>query len=130
MNGENWTVLFDTGLREPYGLTIDYDQQMLYWIDANHDQIERSSVDGTSRRLVVSRGIYNPFGISVYRNTVYFTDEGVFSVSVSGGSVSTVFDSTCADTVGIEVASIERQPSGTYKGNLQCVIHHVLMAKF
>lgn len=119
MNGENRSVLHDTGLQQPFGLTIDYNQQLLYWIDAGLDRIERSNVDGTNRGVVVSRGIYTPFGISVYRDTLYFTDEGVYSVSINGGDVTTVFDSTCADTVGIEVVSADRQPIGMGNVNLR-----------
>ena len=116
MNGANRTLLHDTGLQQPYGLTLDYGQQILYWIDAGLDRIERSNIDGSNRGVVVSRGIYAPFGISVYRDTLYFTDEGVYSIPSNGGDISTVFDSICADTVGIEVVSAERQPIG--KGNV------------
>ena len=118
MNGENRTVLHDTGLQQPYGLTLEYGQQILYWIDAGLVRIERSNVDGSNRGVVVSRGIYTPFGISVYRDTLYFTDEGVYSVSINGGDVTAMFDSICADTVGIEVVSAERQPIGMWNVNL------------
>ena len=116
MDGENRTVLHSTGIQQPYGLTLDYTQPVsrLYWIDAGLNRIETSGVDGSSRRVIVSDYIYSPFGISVHRGTLYYTDGGdVYSVPSNGGTITTVFDSTCADrTVGIEVASDEKQPTG------------------
>ena len=112
MDGQNRTVLHSTGLQQPYGLSLDYEQSVLYWIDAGLNRIEVSGVNGSNRRVVVSGGIYSPFGLSVFRGTLYYTDEGIFSISTSGGTISTVYDSICADTLGIEVVSVERQPSG------------------
>ena len=115
MDGENQTVLHSIGIQQPHGLTLDYAQPVskLYWIDAGLDRIETSDVDGSNRRVLVSKYIYSPLGISVHRGTLYYTDEGaVYSVPSNGGTITTVFDSTCANTVGIEVASDEKQPTG------------------
>ena len=115
MDGENRTVLHSTGIQQPYGLTLDYAQPVsrLYWIDARLNRIETSGVDGSNRRVIVNDYIYSPFGISVHRGTLYYTDEeAVYSVPSNGGMITTVFDSTCANSVGIEVASDEKQPTG------------------
>ena len=120
MDGKNRTVIHNTGLIWPNGLTLDHSQQILYWVDAHHSRIESSRVDGSNRRIVSSQRIYQPFGISVYRNRLYFTDflSGVNTIPlVNGvGSVSTIVesDSLCENTNGIEVISIERQPTGSY----------------
>ena len=113
MDGENVTILHNTNLQQPYGLTIDYERQVLYWIDAGLDQIESSGVDGSNRRVVISEGIYTPLGLTIYNGNLYYSDEGIYAVSSTGGQASTVFDSTCADTVGIEIVSVDRQPIGT-----------------
>lgn len=116
MDGKNRTVIHNTDLIWPNGLTLDHSQQILYWNDANRDRIESSRVDGSNRRIVSSQRIYKPFGISVYRNRLYFTDfsTGVNTIPlVNGvGSASTILDSLCENSVGIEVVSIERQPAG------------------
>ena len=116
MDGKNRTVIHNTDLIWPNGLTLDHSQQVLYWNDASRDRIESSNVDGSNRRIVSSQGIYRPFGISVYRNRIYFTD---FSVGVNTiplvngvGNVDTLLDSLCENVMGIEVVSIERQPAG------------------
>lgn len=119
MDGRNRTVIHDTDLVWPNGLTLDHSQQVLYWTDAYYSRIESSRVDGSNRRIVSSQRIYHPFGISVYRNKLYFTDflSGVNTIPlVNGvGSVSTIVeaDSLCENINGIEVISIERQPAGT-----------------
>ena len=120
MDGRNRTVIHDTDLFWPNGLTLDHSQQVLYWTDAYYSRIESSRVDGSNRRIVSSQRIYRPFGISVYRNKLYFTDflSGVNTIPlVNGvGSVSTIVeaDSLCENINGIEVISIERQPAGSY----------------
>lgn len=109
-------MIHNTDLIRPNGLTLDYSQQLLYWNDARFDRIESSRFDGSNRRIVTSQGIYRPFGISVYRNTIYFTDflSGVNIIPLVNnvGNVSTILDSLCENAVGIEVVSSERQPIG------------------
>jgi hypothetical protein len=117
MDGENRTVIIDTDLVWPNGLTIDHAQQILYWTDNSRRRIERSDIDGSNRRTISNQRIYQPFGISVYRSTLYFTDfiSGVNTLNISGESVpKTIVNSLCEDAIGIEVFSIERQPTGIY----------------
>ena len=116
MDGKNQTVIVDTNLVWPNGLTLDSYQQVLYWIDAYLDRIESSSVNGSRRIVVSSERIYRPFGISVYRGILYFTDSftGVNIVTSNGGTVRTIYNNLCDDAIGIEVVSAERQPAGKY----------------
>ena len=116
MDGKNRVAIHNTDLIWPNGLTLDHSQQILYWNDANLDRIESSRVDGSNRRVVSSQRIYQPFGISVYRNRLYFTDflTGANTIPlVNGvGNASTILSSLCENTVGIEAVSIERQLLG------------------
>ena len=115
MDGENRTVIHDTDLVRPSGLTIDLAQQVIYWTDnSRSSKIERSDVDGSNRRTVSSQRIYQPFGISIYRNTLYFTDfiSGVNALNINETVHRTILNSLCEEAVGIEVFSIERQPAG------------------
>ena len=117
MDGKNRTVIIDTGLVWPSGLTIDHTQQVLYWTDNSRRRIERSNIDGSNRRTISDQRVYQPFGISIYRSTLYYTDfiSGVNTLNVSGESFpKTIVNSLCEDAIGIEVFSIERQPAGTY----------------
>ena len=43
MDGRDRTVLIDTDIVSPYGITIDYAEQRIYWVDAELDKIEYSN---------------------------------------------------------------------------------------
>lgn len=49
MDGTNRSMIIDTDIYWPNGLTLDYEQHKLYWADAKHSFIHRCSLDGTSR---------------------------------------------------------------------------------
>ena len=49
LGGTDRTVLLSSGLRRPLGLTIDYDQERLYWVDDDTDTVEMSDLDGGHR---------------------------------------------------------------------------------
>lgn len=49
MDGTNRSMIIDTEIYWPNGLTLDYNQQKLYWADAKHSFIHRCDLDGSSR---------------------------------------------------------------------------------
>lgn len=49
MDGTNRSMIVDKDIYWPNGLTLDYDQQKLYWADAKHNFIHRCNLDGSSR---------------------------------------------------------------------------------
>ncbi|KAJ0178036.1 hypothetical protein K1T71_005859 [Dendrolimus kikuchii] len=73
MAGSLKKAIVDKDLSQPSGLTIDFDDSMLYWTDAVREKIERSKLDGTEREVLISATIY-PFAITVFRNYIYWTD--------------------------------------------------------
>jgi len=120
MDGTSRTVLHNTGLTFPSGITLDYTSQTLYWIDANRLRIESSAVDGSNRQAVTSTDNDNiPWGIVYYSENLYWTDRNgnrsVISTSsarfpsprnlLSGFTLSFI-------PLGIEVVSSSRQLQG------------------
>ncbi|CAK1544808.1 unnamed protein product [Leptosia nina] len=73
MAGSLKKAIIDKDLSQPSGLTIDFDENMLYWTDAVREKIERSKLDGSAREVLISATIY-PFAITVFRNYIYWTD--------------------------------------------------------
>ncbi|XP_026327983.1 low-density lipoprotein receptor-related protein 2 isoform X3 [Hyposmocoma kahamanoa] len=73
MAGSLKKAIIDKDLSQPSGLTIDFDENMLYWTDAVREKIERSKLDGSDREVLISATIY-PFAITVYGNYIYWTD--------------------------------------------------------
>ena len=116
MDGSDRTVLHDTDLVWPNGLTLDYEAQILYWADASLDKIESSGVDGTNRRLITQQNVFHPFAITIHENTLYWTDLETNSVLARGLGLSentiTLYSGLTTDPMGIQVVTTERQPQG------------------
>ena len=115
MDGTNRVVLHSTGLSSVYGLTLDYDTQILYWADSSYQRIEKSFIDGTSREIVTSSGITNPFGITFYSNKLYWTDrslKGIYTLNLNSPHSIRNLIKTRNIPYGIQAISSERQPQG------------------
>ncbi len=115
MDGTSRTVLHNTGLDMPNGLTIDYEDQRLYWVEAKLHIIESSNVDGTGR-VVVTTDVYNPLDISFYQGRLYWTDwiyDAVFTVHSTLQDNVTQVVGLPHTPRGIHVIASSRQPEGT-----------------
>lgn len=73
MAGSLKKAIIDKDLSQPSGLAIDYDDRMLYWTDAVREKIERSTLTGENREVLISATIY-PFAITVHGPYIYWTD--------------------------------------------------------
>ena len=112
MDGQARQILHNTQLVRPNGLTLDYQNQVLYWIDASLDRIESSNVDGTNRTLIANFSPnYHPFSMSFFNNILYWTDWGtdkIHSIFANGTSLTSLIRRFRLAT-GIEVVSGSRQ---------------------
>ncbi|CAF1308989.1 unnamed protein product, partial [Didymodactylos carnosus] len=72
LTGRQQTYLITTNVRWPNGLTIDFDDDRIYWADAYLDRIERAGFDGLNRELLTSA--VHPFAIVVHDHFIYWTD--------------------------------------------------------
>lgn len=57
MDGTNRSVIVDTKITWPNGLTLDYINSRIYWADAREDYIEFASLDGSNRHTGESTGV-------------------------------------------------------------------------
>ncbi|KAM9468136.1 low-density lipoprotein receptor-related protein 6 [Clarias gariepinus] len=80
MDGTNRAVIIDTDIYWPNGLTLDYSQQKLYWADAKFNFIHRSNLDGTGREVVVKGSLPHPFALTLYEDTLFWTDWNTHSI--------------------------------------------------
>lgn len=65
LDGTQRSVLINTSLGWPNGLSIDYRERKLYWGDAKTDKIEVSNLDGTNRIELVSDQLPHIFGFTL-----------------------------------------------------------------
>jgi len=77
LDGSDRRVIVNTSLTWPNGITIDYDRELIYWVDASDsssDTIEYCDFNGNDRRVLINETLPHPFGITVYKEHVYWTD--------------------------------------------------------
>ncbi|CAB1328475.1 unnamed protein product, partial [Coregonus sp. 'balchen'] len=79
LGGNFRTEIVNSSLVWPNGLTLDYEEQRLYWADASLQKIERCSLTGANREVIVSTAIY-PFAMTMYGQYIYWTDWNTRSI--------------------------------------------------
>ena len=123
MDGNSRTVLHSSGLSNAYGLTLDYDNQILYWVDSSLNRIESSSVNGSNRHVLTSF-LSDPWAVTFYAGILYWTDtyyNRIYSYPTdSTASIQLVTSPFTSDPRDIRVASEDRQPLGKFV--LNCMV--------
>lgn len=119
MDGTSRCVIVNTTLGWPNGLTLDYDTQTLYWVDALLDKIEKSNVDGSMRVLLPTPEsvIQHPFGITFFRGYIYWSDwetNAIYTAPVTNtqSGTRTFFGNLTYDPMQLHIVDESRQPSG------------------
>ncbi|TKS67243.1 Low-density lipoprotein receptor-related protein 2 [Collichthys lucidus] len=79
LGGNFRTEIVNSSLVWPNGLTLDYEEERLYWADASLQKIERSSLTGANREVIVSTAIY-PFAMTMFGQFIYWTDWNTRSI--------------------------------------------------
>ena len=113
MDGTSRSVLHNTSLNRPYGLTLDYDTQTLYWIDHTFDSLESSNADGSNRRLLTRTNIQCPYGLTFFDERLFWGDlcqHTIYTTNINSPSSVSAVLSTINDPYRIHVISEERQP--------------------
>uniref|UniRef100_A0A8C2KB49 Low density lipoprotein receptor-related protein 4 n=1 Tax=Cyprinus carpio TaxID=7962 RepID=A0A8C2KB49_CYPCA len=115
MDGTNRKIIADTHLFWPNGLTIDYASHRIYWVDAKHHVIERADLDGKNRKAVISQGLPHPFAITVFEDSLYWTDwhtKSINSANKFTGKNQEVIRNKLHFPMDIHTLHPQRQPAG------------------
>ncbi|XP_017469873.1 PREDICTED: low-density lipoprotein receptor-related protein 4-like [Rhagoletis zephyria] len=83
MDGSQRQMIISNGVTWPNGLTIDYPSRKLYWADAKQHAIESSNFDGTDRVKILSTHLPHPFALTIFEDTMYWTDWNTKTVSAA-----------------------------------------------
>ncbi|XP_046809386.1 low-density lipoprotein receptor-related protein 1 [Lucilia cuprina] len=99
----------------PNGLSLDYTQKRVYWVDAKSDSIYTIKYDGSDIHLVLRdlEILSHPFAITVFENYVYWTDwrtTSVIRANKWNGTDIQVIHRTQTQPFGIQVLHSSRQP--------------------
>ncbi|XP_061175457.1 low-density lipoprotein receptor-like isoform X2 [Saccostrea echinata] len=75
-NHTSRSVLVQTEIEWPNGLTLDYANERLYWIDAKLKSIFTIKLDGNDIRRILHNAeqIGHPFSLTVFEESLYWTD--------------------------------------------------------
>ena len=135
MDGKNRTVIINTNVPVTHSLTLDYQHQILYWIDSDYRVLESSTVNGTNRKTIhLFSSSYSFYGISIFKDTLYLSQHSntIYRVSTSGQNFTTIsIPYLCRKNYRqLKVSSEERQPMTGNKKSIiilwTYIIYHTL----
>ncbi|XP_031414479.1 low-density lipoprotein receptor-related protein 2 isoform X2 [Clupea harengus] len=90
---ENYTVILDEDLEQPRSLALLPQRGLMFWSEIGSEpQIERSGMDGSDRRVVLSKSLSWPVSLTVdlLEERLYWTDERlrcIGSASLTGENI-------------------------------------------
>lgn len=76
MDGTNRSVIINTKIYWPNGLTLDIANQRVYFADSKLDYIDFCYYNGTGRQQVLAGSHYllHPHSLTIFEDTLYWTD--------------------------------------------------------
>ena len=114
MDGTNRVRIIE-GLKRPNGLSIDFKDQLLFWVDADNFVIECANLDGTNRRTIAS-GLQKPFALTQFEDYIYWTDwkkESIERANKTTGKNRTTIQTRVDSVYDIQVYHASRQEGMT-----------------
>ena len=93
MTGKERDVLLSSWYFNPNGLTLDHEQNRLYWVDGSYHKLEYLDLDLNIRvNLISSSHLFRyPFGLALLGDHFYWTDRQpgtVYRANKTGGNVT------------------------------------------
>lgn len=74
MDGKSRKVIVDSLIFWPNGLTIDYENNKLYWLDAKLHFIDSMDFDGKNRKTIMKNELDYGFALTIFNDKLYWTD--------------------------------------------------------
>ena len=116
LDGTLRSTLHSTGLSNVIGITLDYQNQTLYWVEHTYySRIERSLVNGSNRETILSSGLYYPWAITYFARNLYLTEfynRRVISIAVTQPTIINPIASIGSYPYDIKIITEEQQQTG------------------
>ncbi|CAL4091361.1 unnamed protein product, partial [Meganyctiphanes norvegica] len=77
LDGEDYKILFaDPIVAWPNGITLDFQAEKIYWVDAKLDYIATADLDGHNMRKIIhdNEKVMRPFSLAVYKSSLFWDD--------------------------------------------------------
>lgn len=134
LDGSDRVVIVNTGLKWPNGITIDYDRDLIYWVNGDNvtRAIEYCDFNGNNRTVLIDTLLEHPFGITLHKDHVYWTDWQTNKVErvdkVTGGN-RIVVHANLGRLMDITVVHNNR-PTGLYGHHNICMLPYSINAHY
>ena len=111
------TVLYRQSIvnvTRPSGITIDYENNLLYWTDSQLYQIMSCDLGGNNIKIIpISITFTNPYAITVFQSNVYWTDRSDSLILIANqftGESEGNISASLNQPTGVHVIHYLRQP--------------------
>ncbi|KXJ05767.1 Low-density lipoprotein receptor-related protein 6, partial [Exaiptasia diaphana] len=106
-------LVWGSKIRRPSGLTIDYDQDIVYWVDLRRDSIWNMDLNGGNQKKLVSR-LKQPLGLSVFGELLYWADrnKNIIQSAYKTNGTNIKQKTLLTKPRDVQVFSSERQSTG------------------
>ena len=132
-DGNDRRVVISSSISHPLGITLDYNEQRVYWSDAELFRLEYCDYDGSNRMILETEasGLLYPFALTVANNDLFWTDwitDSVYATHKEHGSTGNngyfkTIATFTSDPFGIEAVLESRQQPGI--ATLLVSYHHL-----
>jgi len=89
-------TVIEGNLEDVSAIAVDNQNDMLYWSDTGHKNIETSHLDGDNRRLIFSAAVLHPISLAVFGNYLYWIERDQKVIErinkMSGNGKQTVYN--------------------------------------
>ncbi|XP_032511733.2 low-density lipoprotein receptor-related protein 6 [Danaus plexippus] len=129
MNGDPATrkVIVKDNIFWPNGITVDYNNNLIYWVDTKLQFVDVMGFNGENRKRVVKDGLKHPYALAYFDNKLYWTDWkkwSIYTYDIAANSSLKEIIKSDHVPVDIKVYDESRQviPNGEYpcKNNEKC----------
>ncbi|KAI2650473.1 Low-density lipoprotein receptor-related protein 1B [Labeo rohita] len=122
LDGSEQSVLVSTGLARPNGISIDYQENKLYWCDARNNKIERINLErGEQREIVFSSSGVDMFSIAVFGAYLFWSDRAYANGSIRRASKKDAVDVvTIRSGLGVSLKDVKVFNQDREKGTNAC----------
>ncbi|XP_022127447.2 low-density lipoprotein receptor-related protein 6 [Pieris rapae] len=76
MNGDPATrkVIVKEDIFWPNGITVDYNNNLIYWVDSKLLFVDVIDFDGNKRKKIIKSGLNYPYALTLFNEKLYWTD--------------------------------------------------------
>ncbi|KAG9349405.1 hypothetical protein JZ751_027848 [Albula glossodonta] len=122
LDGSDQVLLVNSGIAWPNGISIDYEENKLYWCDARTDKIERINLEsGESREIVLSASNVDVFSVAVFGAYIYWSDRAHANGSIRRGMKTNATEAlTIKSGLGVNLKDVKIFNRGREKGSNPC----------